>query len=157
MSNKSEQKIKVKVVSIGDDGHLECSHVTSRLKYGAICPKHMAVDIGQIVVIEFKSSGFKKIKGTPVESSYVVVDTLMDEVTATVLKAQHLVSDGRIYTSIILENIETKKRLHSLIDNTNKLFNDSTSTLIEGDNVKLFINNGEIFKIASLDKNELDR
>jgi hypothetical protein len=82
--------------------------------------------------------------------TYKVSDPLIDTLETVILKSQHIVSDGQLYTSLILENETNKQRLHSLIDHKNRLFNEDTCTLVDGDRVKLTMNNGEIFKIEAI-------
>lgn len=151
ISSKSNNKnIKVKVVAKNQDGTIDCSHITSNYKYKALCKDINSVEIGQIVMISQKGTAMNIMKSNE-KAQYSVVDTMVEKVRATVLSSQHIMSEKVMYTSVIFRNIETNKRMHSIIDNTSKLFSECTSTLITGDNVELTINNGVIFKIALLD------
>lgn len=147
MSTSNTKNIKVKVVAKNQDGTLDCSHITSNYKYKVMCKDMQSIEIGQIVMIAQKGTAINIMKNNE-RAQYYVVDTMVEKVSATVLNSQHIMSEKVMYTSIILENDVTNKRMHSIIDNTSKLFSECTSTLIAGDKVELTINNGVIFKIA---------
>lgn len=136
--NSDSTLIKVKIREIREDTII-CTHLASNYKVKAFIKKDMKLEIGQVVMLEYRQNG--SVGG------YIVVDDLMDEVEATVLEAQHIISDGTMYTSLILENPETKQRIHSLVPSTNKLFS-STNIIITGDKIKLRINNGNVFGIG---------
>jgi len=143
---KVENSIKVRVDSISGD-IVECSQIASNLHVRAKNIGHkFMLDIGQIILLKYVK--------TPVYTGYVVHDDLSYEVNAEVLEAYHIISNEKMYTSLILYNPETKKRLHSLVDNNNRLFNDDTITIIKGDIVKLKINNGDILRISTIDVGE---
>lgn len=137
-------KIKVRIVNIKSDKYKGdtyiCTHVGSNFKVQAKCnKKDMGLEIGQIVMIEYD----KRYSG----GGYVVVDDLSEEMDAEVLYVDHIISEGNMYTSLIIRNPKTNRRMHSLVSNNNKLFSSSTCTIIPGDVIRLKINNGEIFKI----------
>lgn len=134
---KSTSKIKVQIKKINDDT-VECRHLTSNFQVKAFINKDMKLDVGQVVLLEFRKLGNM--------SGYIIADELMEEIEANVLEAQHIISNGMMYTSLILENPNNKQRIHSLVPSTNKLFS-STSIIITGDKVKLKINNGNLFSI----------
>lgn len=134
---KDSNKIKVQVKKILDDV-IECRHVTSNFQVKAFTNRNMRIEVGQVVLLEYrKNSG---------GGGYVVIDELMEEIEVKVIDAQHIISDGMMYTSVIMENPSTHQRLHSLVPSTNKLFS-STSIIVTGDTVKLKINNGNLFSI----------
>lgn len=136
--NKETNKIKVQIKKICDDT-IDCRHITSNFQVRAFITKDMKLEIGQVVLLEYKRSS--------AGGGYIVIDELMEEIEAKVLEAQHIISDGMMFTSLILENPKTKTRLHSLVPSTNKLFG-STNIIITGDIVKLKINNGNLFSIT---------
>lgn len=140
-NNEKDSKVtrmKVRIVNIKGDIYI-CSHVGSNFKVEAKCKTNMNLEIGQIVMLEYN----KKYSS----SGYIVVDDLSEELEAEVLNAQHIIDGTTMYTSLILRNPKTNRRMHSLISSTNNLFSSSTCTILEGDKVKLKINNGNIFKI----------
>lgn len=134
-NESSRMKVQIKKI-VGET--IECKHITSNYQITAYIKKEMQLSVGQVVMVEFK-----KLQNG---GGYIVVDDLIEEVDAKVLDAQHIISDGMMYTSLILENTDNKKRLHSLVPSNNKLFS-STSIIITGDIVKLKINNGVLFNI----------
>lgn len=134
-------KMKVRIVNIKDDCYI-CAHVGSNFKVKAKCKANFNLEIGQIVMIKYD----KKYSS----SGYLVVDDLSEELDAEVLAVHHIISnDELMYTSLIIRNPKTNRRMHSLVSNNNKLFSSSTNTIIVGDHVKLKINNGAIFKIQN--------
>lgn len=135
-SNKSS-KIRVKIENISGN-KVECSHINSGFKVKATIKEGMDLCVGQIVVLEYTSNQRT--------SGYIVVDDLIEELDVEVLEAHHIISDGVMYTSIIIENPITKSRMHSLIPSYEKLFS-STNVIIKGDKLKIKINNGNIFSI----------
>lgn len=147
MGTSNTKSIKVKVVAKNQDGTLDCSHITSNYKYKVLCKDINSVEIGQIVMIAQKGTALNIMKSNE-KAQYSVTDTMIEKVNATVLSSQHIMSEKVMYTSVIFQNDVTNKRMHSIIDNTNKLFSECTSTLIAGDKVELTINNGVIFKIT---------
>jgi len=136
---RSSSQYKVKVTAIKGET-LECAHATSGFKTKAFFKKEMDIEVGQVVLLEYCCN-----KGT---SGYIVVDDLTEILEVKVLDAQHIINDGTMYTSLILENPESGKRMHSLIPCSNKLF-ASTNVIITGDIVKLKVNNGDIFKVIT--------
>ena len=134
---KDANKIKVQIKKINDDT-IECRHITSNYNIRAFVQKEHNLEIGQVVQLEYRR--------TSGGGGYIVVDDLMEEIEANVLEAQHIISNGMMYTSLILENPDTKQRIHSLVPSTNKLFS-STSIIITGDIVRMKINNGNLFSI----------
>ena len=117
---------------------VECEHLTSHYKIKAFYKHDMDIVEGQVVLLEFRE--------THSGSGYIVIDDLMEELDATVLEAQHLIADGMMYTSIIMESVEKKKRMHSLVPSNNKLIAE-TSIIMKGDMVRIRINNGVLFGI----------
>lgn len=146
MVTLNTKSIKVKVVAKNQDGTLDCSHITSNYKYKVQCKDIDSIEIGQIVMIAQKGTAMNIMKSNE-KAQYSVVDTMIEKVSATVLSSQHIMSEKVMYTSVIFKNDITGKRMHSIIDNTNRLFSECTSTLIAGDKVELTVNNGTIFKI----------
>lgn len=136
-NDNTNNKIKVQIKKINDDS-IECRHITSNYVVKAFITKGMKFEIGQVVQLEYRTNSGG--------SGYVVVDDLMEEIEANVLEAQHIISNGMMYTSLILENPDNKQRIHSLVPSTNNLFSN-TSIIITGDKVKLKINNGNLFSI----------
>ena len=135
----SSSTVKVRINNISGES-LECAQVATNAKVRASYDSQkMQLDVGQVVLLEYR-----KRNG---EYGYIVVDDLAEIVESKVLEAQHIISEGLMYTSLIVENPKTKQRIHSLIPNTNKLFSSSTSTIIRGDIVRIKINNGNIFSI----------
>lgn len=130
-------RIKVQIKKIVGDT-IECKHITSNFQVRAFYRRDMQLVEGQVVLVEFRKSA----NG----GGYVVVDDLMEEIDAKVLEAQHLIADGMMYTSIIVESFDSKKRMHSLVPSSNKLFSE-TSIIIKDDIVKIRINNGTLFNI----------
>lgn len=137
VNNSSRIKVQIKKF-VGDK--VECKHITSSYKIEAFFKQEMDLSEGQVVLVEFRQS--RTARG----GAYVVIDDLMEEVDAKVLEAQHMIADGLMYTSIIAENPETKKRMHSLVSSSNKLFAE-TSVIMKGDNVRIRVNNGVLFSI----------
>lgn len=144
--NKSQtletSKILAQVKEIRAE-YIECKHLTSGVKIKAFITKDMKFEFGQVVLVEFRNSSSG--------SGYIVVDELMEELTVDVLEAQHIISKGMMYTSLILENPNNKQRLHSLIPNTNSLFS-SANVIIKGDKVRIKLNNGNLFSIQYLNE-----
>lgn len=136
-NDTASNRIKVQIKKIVGD-NIECKHISSNMTLRAVIKNSMQLEVGQVVMVEWK-------KG-PGGGAYVVVDEMISEIEAHVLEAQHIISDGMMYTSLILENPATKQRLHSLVPSTNKLFSN-TSIIITGDVVKVKINNGNLFSI----------
>lgn len=136
-ASKDTSKIRGQIKKINEDT-IECVHTTSNYKVMAYIKSDMKLEIGQVVLLEYR-------KG-PGGGGYIVADSLMEEITATVLEAQHIISNNMMFTSLIMENPETHKRMHSLVPSNNNLFSD-TSVIITGDKVKLRINNGNLFSI----------
>ena len=132
-------KLRVKVKEI-DGEKIKCNHISSGFEVTAYIKSNTKLEIGQIILIEYR-----KNLGS---GGYVLYDDLMEEINATVLEAQHIISDGMMYTSLILENPTTKQRLHSLVPSNNKLFGN-TSIIITGDIVKVRVNNGNLFSIQT--------
>lgn len=137
-------KIRVKIKEIKGDTIL-CTHLASGHKTEAYIKPDMNLEIGQIVLLEYRRKG--SVGG------YIVADTLMEVIYANVLEAQHLISNGLMYTSIIMENTSTKQRIHSVVPSSDKLFGN-TNIVITGDKVKLYINNGNIFKLEVCSSSE---
>ena len=137
IGNKSNSTIRVKVNEI-KNGILECTHVVSNIKIKAFYKDEMDIEVGQIVMVEYTSNNKK--------AGYVVTDDLADNIEAKVLEAQHILANGVLYTSLIIENTENKQRMHSLIPSYNSLFS-KTNIIISGDVVNIKVNNGEIFNI----------
>lgn len=137
LSSTETNKIKIQIMKISDDT-VEGKHISSNVVVKALITKKMDLEIGQVVLLEFK----RNENG----GQYIVRDALMEEIDADVLDAQHIISDGVMYTSIIIQNPSTRKRMHSLVPSSNKLF-CSTSVIITGDKVKVRINNGSLFSI----------
>ena len=136
-------KIRVKVLEISGET-LKCRHLTSGFEVTAYLTSNVKIELGQVLLLEFRKTSYNYNGG------YIVFDTLMEEMDAKVLNAQHIIADGMLYTSLILENVNTKQRLHSLVPSTDKLFSD-TSVLIVGDTVKLsFKVNEDISKISGV-------
>jgi len=133
----STNKIKVEILEINGDT-IRCKHPTSGYEMQALIKSDMKLQVGQVVVLEYRKDLYN--------GRYIVFDELMEEIDATVLEAQHIISEGKMYTSLILENSTTKQRLHSLVPSNNTLFGN-TSIIITGDKVKLRINNGNLFSI----------
>ena len=132
-------KIRVKVLEINGET-IKCKHLTSGFEVQAYIIDSVKLELGQVIILEFRRTEHNYNGG------YIVFDTLMEEVEAQVLNAQHIIADGLLYTSLILENTKTKQRLHSLVPSTDKLFSD-TCVVITGDIVKVKINNGIPFSI----------
>jgi len=149
MGAANTKNIKVKVVAKNQDGTIDCAHITSNTKYKVLCDNVNGVELGQIVLIAQKGTAMNIMKSNN-KAQYSVVDTMIEKVNATVLSSQHIMSEKVMYTSVIFQNDDNNKRMHSIIDNTNKLFSECTSTLIAGDKVELTVNNGVIFRIALL-------
>ena len=137
-SKKSENLIKVKITNIKGN-MLECAQLMSNFKVSAKCPEDMDLEVGQTVMIKMVNN--REYKG------YIVEDSLTEEVEAEVLDVQHIISDGVMYISLIVMNPVTKKRMHSLVPSTDRLFCKSTNVIIKGDIVTLKINNGVILNI----------
>ena len=137
IGSKSSSTIRVKVNEI-KNGILECTHVVSNIKIKAFYKEEMDIEVGQIVMVEYTSNNKK--------AGYVVTDDLADNIEAKVLEAQHILANGVLYTSLIIENTENKQRMHSLIPSYNSLFS-KTNIIISGDVVNIKVNNGEIFNI----------
>ena len=136
-NSKDTNKIKVQIKKITDD-MIECRHITSNYSVKAFAAKDMKLEVGQVVMLEYRRNAGG--------GGYVIIDGLMEELEANVLEAQHIISNGMMYTSLILENPTNKQRIHSLVPSTNKLFS-STSIIITGDVVKMRVNNGNLFSI----------
>lgn len=133
------KRIKVQILAIDKStGVIDCKHIASGYKVKAYIRPDMKFEVGQVVLLEYKK--------TPTMSGYIVADSLMIETTAKVLDAQRIIEKDVMYTSIILESIDTHKRMHSVIQSSNNLFWD-TSIIITGDTVKIRINNGNMFSI----------
>lgn len=132
------KRMKVQIRKIYDDT-IECKHITSNYQVKAFINKDMKFEVGQVVLVEYRR--------TAGGGGYIVVDDLMEEIEAVVLEAQHIISNNMMFTSLILQNPKTGQRIHSLVPSTNKLFS-STNIIITGDNVKLRINNGNLFSIT---------
>ena len=130
-------KIKVKVLEINGEV-LKCKHVTSGIEVKAYIKSNVTVEIGQVILLEFRKSYHT--------GEYIVFDPLLTEMSATVLEAQHIINNNVMYTSLILENPDTKQRMHSLVPSNSKLFGN-TSIIIKGDKLKLKINDGNLFSI----------
>lgn len=136
---KKVTSIKVRILKITDN-YVECRHEASGVSIRVIGIDKEDVELGQIIEVEYKN--------TATGGGYILKDLLMENIQAKVLKAQHIIADNTMYTSLILENAKTQKRMHSLVPNTNKLFSD-TSIIITGDTVTLKINNGMLFSILT--------
>lgn len=136
MQNKNQIKAQIKKIL---DDMIECTHITSNFKVKAYIKRGMSFEIGQVVLLEYRTSSSG--------SGYIVLDPLMEEIEATVIEAQHIIDNGMMYTSLIMENPLTKERMHSLVPSTNKLFGN-TSIIITGDKVKMRVNNGNLFSIT---------
>ncbi len=135
---ESGTRMKVRIVNI-KDGYYICTHVGSNFKIRVKRKNDMDLEIGQIVLVEYN----KKYSN----GGYIVVDDLSEECDAEVLEAHHIIDNDLMYTSLIIRNPKTNRRMHSLISNNNSLFSSSTSTILSGDKIRLKINNGDIFKI----------
>lgn len=140
--SNSTSIIKVRIVAIKGDT-IECAHISSNFKLKAFYKEEMNLEPGQIVLLEYSS--YKGVAG------YIVVDDLSEVIEANALEVQHIISDGKMYTSLILENPDTKRRIHSLIHNESPLFRYS-NTIVRGDKVKIKMNNGEVFNIQRIDE-----
>lgn len=136
-NNKNTEKIKVVVKKVSDDT-IMCKHITSNYDIKAYITRNMHIEVGQVILLEYRVNNGG--------GGYIVADPLVEEVNAKVLEAQHIISDGNLYTSVILENLETHNRIHSMLSDKNELF-ASTNILITGDTVKMKINNGKLFSI----------
>lgn len=137
--NRNSTKIKVRVLRVAGD-IVECKHEASNRTVRAFIGEHIReLSPGQIIEVEYSSNN--------AASGYVVYDDLIEIVEAEVLEAHHIIANGIMYTSIILENSKTHKRLHSLVQSTERMFQD-TSILIKGDIVKLRLNNGVLFNVG---------
>ena len=66
------------------------------------------------------------------------------------LEVQHIIAEGKMFSSVIFEDTATHRRMHSLVSNNNKLFKYS-SILIKNDIVTIKLNNGELFQIVSVE------
>lgn len=144
LSNKNKGTssiIKVRINAIKGDT-IDCSHITSNFKLKAFYKSEMELEVGQIVLLEYSTKG--SVAG------YIVVDDLTENIEAVALEVQHIISDGKMYTSMIFENPENKRRIHSLIHNESPLFR-YTNTIVRGDRVKIKINNGDVFNIQRID------
>lgn len=135
-------RIKVQINEIKDD-IIVCSHITSGYKVKAFIKKDMQLEKNQVVLLEFRRSPSGGGGG------YIVVDELMETIDANVLEAQHIISNNMMYTSLILENTKTGKRMHSVVTSSNELFR-YTNVIMTGDRVKLRINNGNIVSIDDI-------
>lgn len=140
-ADHSKSVIRVRVLAIKED-LIECEHVASKFKIKSLYKKEMSLEVGQIVLVEYIAKENC--------SGYIVVDDLTEEVTAKVLEAHHIISNGIMYTSLILENTENHKRIHSLIPSMDRLF-CSSNIIITGDEVVVKINNGQVFSIKQRD------
>lgn len=137
VDTQDQGRIKVQITAIQGD-IAQCKHVMSAFTVKAYIRKGMELEIGQIVILEYR----RNQNG----GGYIIADELIDELEVNVLEAQHIISDGNMYTSLIFENPVTHKRMHSLVPSSNKLFG-STNIIIKGDKIKLKINNGNVFSI----------
>lgn len=135
--NNDNKRITVQIKKIDND-MITCKHVTSGYQVVASIDKFKCLEIGQIVIVEYQHKNGS--------GGYVVVDNLVVEMDAVVLEAQHLIYNGMMYNSLIIESLDTHKRMHSLVPSYTKIFND-TSIIIRGDKIKIKINNGNIFSI----------
>ena len=99
-------KIRVEILEIQGDV-IKCKHLTSGFDVTAYIKNNIKVEVGQIVLLEYR----KNVRN----GGYIVFDTLMEELDAIVLEAHHIISEGVMYTSLILENPNTKQRIHSLV------------------------------------------
>lgn len=135
-------KIKVQINDIKDD-MIYCSHVVSGYKIKAFIKKDMHLEKNQVVLLEFR-------RGPSGGGGYIVVDELMETVEAEVLGAQHMIANNMMYTSIILQNLQTGKRMHSLVPSNNALFR-YTNVIMTGDRVRIKLNNGNIVSIDGIE------
>lgn len=138
----SQPKFKARVVMI--DRQKKCivcqrENFKITLSYN---PASRDVALGQMIEIAYKSTGYV--------TGYVIVDTLMETVEAKVLEVQHIIAEGKMFSSVIFEDTATHRRMHSLVSNNNKLFKYS-SILIKNDIVTIKLNNGELFQIVSVE------
>ena len=133
----TSNKLKVKVVEI-DNKTLKCKHLASGYELQAINRNNEPVQVGQTIMVEYR----KEVLG----GKYVLFDNLMEEMRVKVLDSQHLLSNDRMYVSVIMENEKTKQRIHSLIQSGSDLF-ASTSIIVTGDILNIKINNGALFSI----------
>lgn len=142
-SGQAEQKvrsiIRVRVNSITGNT-IEGTHVMSNFKIKATFKSGMNIEKYQVVLVEYIATDKKN-------AGYIVIDDLSEEIEANVLEAQHIISDGVMYTSLICEHTVTRARIHSLVPNFSKLFL-STNIIVRGDKVLIKLNNGEIFNIT---------
>lgn len=136
---KIRSVIRVRVNSIVGNT-LECSHLISNFKIRATFDAGMNIEQEQVVLVEYVNKADKS------KSGYIVIDDLSEEIEANVLEAQHIISDGIMYTSLICEHTVTRARIHSLVPNFSRLFL-STNIIVRGDRVIIKLNNGEIFNI----------
>lgn len=139
IGSQDQGRIKVQITGIQGD-IAKCKHIMSSLTVKAYIKKGMELEIGQVVILEYR----RNQNG----GGYIIADELIDELEVNVLEAQHIISDGNMYTSLIFENPVTNKRMHSLVPSSNKLFG-STNIIVKGDKIKLKINNGNVFSIST--------
>lgn len=145
MMEPQERRIRVQITAIQGD-IAKCKHIMSAFTVKAYIRKDMKLEEGQVVILEYR----RNQNG----GGYIIADELIDEIEVNVLDAQHIISDGVMYISLIFENPITHKRMHSLVPSSNKLFG-STNIIIKGDKIKLKINNGNVFSIdTEFDKTE---
>lgn len=139
LEQHEQGRIKVQIIAIQGDT-VQCKHLMSSFTVKAYIKKGMNLEIGQIVMLEYR----RNQNG----GGYIIADELIDILDVIVLDSQHIISDGNMYTSLIFENPINHKRMHSLVPSSNKLFG-STNTIIRGDKVQLKINNGSVFSIKT--------
>lgn len=108
-------------------------------------PSSRDISLGQMIEIAYKDTGYV--------TGYVIVDTLMETVEAQVLEVQHIIAEGKMFSSVIFEDTTNHRRMHSLVSSNNKLFRYS-SILIKDDIVTIKLNNGELFQIVSVENLE---
>lgn len=135
--NATNNRIKVQILYFENDMAV-CKHVMSTYNTKAYLRKGMKLDIGQIVLIEYRrnSSG----------GGYIIVDELIEIVKAKVLYVQHIFNEKEIMVSMILEDTVTGERIHSVVSSKDELFYNS-NTVIAGDIVQIRKNNGKVFSI----------
>jgi len=131
------QKIKVQILSIDNDMAI-CKHVMSSYSAKAYIRKGMKLEIGQIVILEYRRSS--------IGGGYIIADELVDKIDARVLYVQHIFEDNVVMVSMILEDLSTHNRIHSIVSSANKMFCDA-NTVVVGDIVTVKKNNGSVFGI----------
>jgi len=136
--SRQSTKLKVRVFKINGD-MVECKHEASNRSIKAYAGRLAnELSIGQVIEVTYSLDNDG--------GGYTVSNSLVEEIEAIILDAQHIIANGIMFTSIIVENPKTHKRLHSLVSSSERMFNN-TSILIKGDIVNLRLNNGILFNI----------